>query len=119
MSEKRYRRDMVLFASSQYSKRRSAPGASPISAPRADSPPSSQRRRRRQPADSVAPTLGEPDPAVRSRGQSERFASGLRQGELGDVAGKRDPADLVAERLGDPEPAIHSGRDGLRLAPGR
>src|SRR5262249_21287906 len=70
-------------------------------------------------ADPVPRFLGEPEVAVRARGDGARLAVSVGQTELGDGASRRiEAADGAEAALGEPEPAVGPGDDPGRLAIG-
>jgi hypothetical protein len=67
--------------------------------------------------DSVV-VLGEPEVAVRARGDLDRLAQASRDRELSDGSRRRDAADLPDE-LREPEVCVGPGHDASREAPRR
>ena len=70
------------------------------------------------PADLVVVELGEPDVAVRARGDLKGTRRN-RQGEFGDRAVHGHPSDLVAVVFDEPDVAVRARGDALGIGGGR
>src|SRR3954452_5534791 len=64
--------------------------------------------------------VGDPEIAIRPRGDSVRRAAGIEAGaELGDLPGGADPTDCRGRaRIGKPEGAVGTSGDVARAGPG-
>src|SRR5262245_22789134 len=71
---------------------------------------------RRDATDLAGVEFGEPDVAVRSRGQGARAAVRRGDREFGDLAIDRDAADLAAGKFSEPDVAVGAERDRARHA---